>query len=123
MHFPIAESIVAVAAAYVATGAVVALAFLVLAIENFAPAAKGSYLVRAVIAPGLVLLWPLVVARWIGLVGDRMRPPSPRSFSFHLTAWLCIAILAPAILAVAYMQSRVSLPASPSVRLSEQATR
>jgi hypothetical protein len=61
----IASLIVGMAAFYVAAGALVALAFLTSGIERLDPASKNAYSFRALIFPGLVLLWPYVLVRWM----------------------------------------------------------
>ena len=48
-------------------GIVVGVAFLFLVIDRVDPAARGSYAVRPLLLPGLVLLWPVVAARWFVL--------------------------------------------------------
>ena len=53
--------------AYGATGAVLALAFLLWGIDRVDPSARGAYAFRPLLIPGLVLLWPLVAARWLAL--------------------------------------------------------
>jgi hypothetical protein len=52
---------------YGAVGAVVALAFLLWGIDRVDEAAHGAWLVRPQLALGVILLWPLVLARWIVL--------------------------------------------------------
>jgi hypothetical protein len=52
---------------YSAVGVVVALAFLLWGIDRVDEAARGAWLVRPQLAPGMILLWPLVLARWIVL--------------------------------------------------------
>ncbi len=53
--------------AYGAVGAVLALAFLLWGIDRIDAAAGGAYAFRPLLLPGLVLLWPLVAARWLAL--------------------------------------------------------
>jgi hypothetical protein len=48
-------------------GAAVAVAFLLVGIDRIDAAARGSYAVRPILVPGLILLWPLVLWRWIAL--------------------------------------------------------
>jgi hypothetical protein len=57
--------LVMVLGAYGAIGLVVAVLFLVFAIERMDPAAVGAYAFRPLLIPGLMLLWPLVLARWV----------------------------------------------------------
>ncbi|MEM7527155.1 MAG: hypothetical protein AAF416_05695 [Pseudomonadota bacterium] len=66
---------------YLYIGAAVAALFLVLGIERIEPNARGAYAFRALIVPGLILVWPLVLWRWYALalgdegVEERHRPP------------------------------------------------
>ncbi len=53
--------------AYGGAGAVVALAFLGWGIDRVDPSAHGAWLVRPLLAPGVVVLWPLVLVRWVAL--------------------------------------------------------
>jgi hypothetical protein len=50
---------------YGAIGLVVAVPFLVFAIGRMDPAAVGAYAFRPLLVPGLTLLWPLVLLRWL----------------------------------------------------------
>lgn len=49
---------------YLSIGAVVSTAFLVLGLDRVDPGARGALAFRPLIVPGLVLLWPLVLAIW-----------------------------------------------------------
>ena len=60
-----AAGIVHAAMAYGAAGAALAIAFLLWGIDRVDPSARGAYAFRPLLIPGLVLLWPLVAARWI----------------------------------------------------------
>jgi hypothetical protein len=69
----IASVIVGIAALYAIAGALVAAAFLAGGgIDRLDPAAKHAYYFRALIFPGVVLLWPIVLLRWA-----RARPAGP----------------------------------------------
>jgi len=57
--------IVELARWYVYAGVVFAAAFLIFGIDRVDPQARGAYAFRPLIAPGVVLLWPLVLWRWI----------------------------------------------------------
>jgi hypothetical protein len=65
------EAIVLVATAYGWCRGAVALAFLLWGIDRIDPAARGAYLVRPLLAPGVVLLWPWVLLRWAALERGR----------------------------------------------------
>jgi hypothetical protein len=60
-----------VARVYGAVGCAVAAAFLLFGIDRIDPSARGSYAFRTLIAPGAVLLWPLVLVRWLALARQR----------------------------------------------------
>lgn len=52
-------------AGYLGIGALVGLAFLVVALPRVDPAGKGSSIAfRLLVFPGCVLLWPALIARW-----------------------------------------------------------
>ena len=50
---------------YAVCGALIAAGFLLFGLDRIDPAARGAYWFRALLLPGLILLWPLVVWRWI----------------------------------------------------------
>jgi len=52
---------------YGGVGLALALAFVLYGMDRIDSAAKDAYAVRPLLMPGLVLLWPLVVIRWIAL--------------------------------------------------------
>lgn len=52
---------------YLIAGAVVAAAFLVVGIDRVEPSARSSYVFRPLLIPGICLIWPLVLYRWIRL--------------------------------------------------------
>jgi hypothetical protein len=53
------------ASIYGAAGFGVAVAFLLFGLERAAPSARGAYAFRPLLVPGLMLLWPLVLWRWL----------------------------------------------------------
>lgn len=71
-----AELIVQSATVYAAIGGVVALLFLLFGIDRVDPAARGAYAFRPMIAPGIVLLWPVVLVRWAVLERRRSQEPA-----------------------------------------------
>ena len=62
-----AALIVDVVMAYGVFGLLVAAAFLLWGIDRVDPAANGAYAFRPLLVPGIVLLWPVVAARWAAL--------------------------------------------------------
>lgn len=63
----LAQSIIIAAQIYAAIGVVVAVLFVVIGLGRIELAARGAFLFRLQIIPGLILLWPVVLARWIEL--------------------------------------------------------
>lgn len=54
-------------------GLAVAIPFLTLGVDRIDPSARGSYLFRVLILPGVVMLWPIVLLRWAQLERRRSR--------------------------------------------------
>ncbi len=71
-----AELIVQSATVYGAIGGLVAVLFLLFGIDRIDPAARGAYAFRPMIAPGIVLLWPVVLVRWAVLERRRSQEPA-----------------------------------------------
>ncbi|MFS8179988.1 hypothetical protein ACMG4P_00360 [Pseudovibrio denitrificans] len=63
----VAESIILIAQIYCVIGLIVALAFITIGLGRIELAARGAFLFRLQIIPGLILLWPIVIARWVAL--------------------------------------------------------
>ena len=62
----LAHVILAVAAAYVAVGLPVAVAFVIVGVGRVDHAARGSPVgFRLIILPGSVALWPVLLAKWV----------------------------------------------------------
>ena len=62
-----AESFLAWVEVYALIGVAVAAAFLIIGVGRISPEARGAYLFRLLVLPGVVGLWPLVLWRWIVL--------------------------------------------------------
>jgi hypothetical protein len=52
---------------YAVTGIAVAVVFLTIGIGRVDKAARHAYVFRLLLIPGVVLLWPLVLTRWLTL--------------------------------------------------------
>lgn len=98
--YPIAVGLAGFAEIWVWIGAAVALVFLCWGIDRIEPNARGSYVFRSLIAPGVMLLWPLVVGRWLWLESGRedwrLRHAPPRIMQGRMavaTACVVIALL------------------------------
>jgi hypothetical protein len=107
---------------YSALGAVVAAAFLAFGLARVDPAARGSYTFRPLLVPGLVLLWPLVLWRWLRLARGPARPMLGRRYTAtHRAAWTVLAVLLPLLLLAALALRQGSPPETAPVRLAEPA--
>jgi len=71
--FTLADPIQLALLAWALAGLVVAALFLLIGVGKIDPAAHNALAFRAVILPGVVLLWPAVLWRWIAL---SVRKPS-----------------------------------------------
>ncbi|MEM7056473.1 MAG: hypothetical protein AAF557_02690 [Pseudomonadota bacterium] len=80
-------------------GGLVALAFLTFGIDRIDEDARGAYMFRVLIVPGVLLIWPLVLWRWWVLETGRdkwpLRHAPPRRS--HSAVWIALAVLIPAI--------------------------
>lgn len=69
----LAALIVEAAKGYGVAGLVAAAAFLIFGVGRIDPSARNAYAFRPMLIPGVVLLWPLVLARWAGRERARRR--------------------------------------------------
>ncbi len=69
-----AEAIFMVARFWLIAGGFVAAAFLTIGIDRIDEDARGTYVFRPLLLPGVLLIWPLVLWRWIVLETGRDRP-------------------------------------------------
>lgn len=94
-----AATLILAVQAYLAFGAIVAFGFVLVGIGRIEPNARGAFVFRPLIIPGLVLIWPLVLIRWWQLETGRADPAArhrpPRALQGALA--LVLALLIPAI--------------------------
>ncbi len=80
-------------------GSVIAAVFLTVGIDRIDENAHGSYVFRPLVIPGVILIWPLVLWRWLVLETGRddwaKRHVPPRRA--HGRVWIVLAVLIPAI--------------------------
>ncbi len=69
-----AQTMITFAWGYGAVGAAVSALFLLFGIDRIDPAAKGTYSFRPLLIPGIVVLWPFVLVRWLSLERSVSRP-------------------------------------------------
>ncbi|WP_226925805.1 hypothetical protein [Meridianimarinicoccus sp. MJW13] len=85
---------------YLYIGGLVAVVFLLWGADRVEPNLRGSWLVRPMLVPGTVLLWPLVLWRWARLEKGRVDPCArhlPPRGGQDLAA-LMLALLIPVVL-------------------------
>ncbi len=84
-------------------GGVVAAAFLTIGIDRIEANARGAYIFRVLLIPGVLLLWPLVLWRWAVLEAGRdewqKRHAPPRRA--HRRVWAVLAVAIPVLLVAA----------------------
>ena len=81
-------------------GVAVAIVFLVFGIDRVEENARGAYLFRPLLIPGIVLLWPLVLVRWAVVESqgyDAIRRDRPVRDS-HAVVWWPLAAIIPLVL-------------------------
>ncbi|MGI9407139.1 MAG: hypothetical protein ACR2O4_12285 [Hyphomicrobiaceae bacterium] len=101
-------------------GAVVALVFLTIGIDRIDENARSSYIFRPLLVPGVLLIWPIVLWRWIVLERNGAQCPGrykPQRRT-HGQLWLVFSILIPAIFAGALLVRQTWPEQAPAVRLS-----
>lgn len=117
-----AALIVMLGQAWLLAGLGVALAFLLFGLDRIDPAARGAYGFRPLLLPGLVLLWPLVVWRWLEVMSSPPASCGPpalrrRHKRAHALLWLILAGLLPLVLGTALALRQQDLPAPASLRI------
>lgn len=109
-----AKVIAALAGGYLLTGLAVGIAFLLFRLDKQYPAARGAYAFRPLLLPGLALLWPVVLRRW--MAGGAANVASHKRA--HWVIWAAMALLLVIIFGLAASIGPSRLPEEPSRRLS-----
>lgn len=95
-----AELIVTLAGWWLIAGSFVAVAFLFVGIDRIDEDARGAYVFRPLLVPAILLIWPMVLWRWIrlelGLADENKRYRPPRAIHFP-TALVLALVLAVAV--------------------------
>lgn len=58
---------------YAVVGGLVAVPFVLVGVDRVDPASRGAIVFRPLLLPGAVMLWPLVLGRWITFERHRAR--------------------------------------------------
>jgi len=119
-----------IAAAYLGCGALVAAFFFVRWCGSFDPSAReGSWGFRVLIAPGVVALWPVILAQVARLQrnqkveGEAETPISPEALRRnHSLAFVVLGILAQVIFAVVLTRRAPRLEDAPLVEVATKLT-
>ena len=117
-----------VAAIYAGCGLLFAVLFLVLWCKSFDPsAASGTWGFRVLIVPGLVALWPLMLAKVLAVRrGGSAQGPAETPVSSetlrrnHSIAFITLAILGPLLFAVALIRRAPRLQDVPATAIPAQ---
>lgn len=100
-----AASWLAFAETWLIAGLVVAALFLAFGLDRLDESARGAFIFRALILPGLVLIWPLALYRWIVLETGRerwaLRHRPPREA--HGKVWAVLGALIPIVFLAALL--------------------
>ena len=97
-----AELILFIVKAWGAIGALVAIPFLTFGIDRLDEDARGAYVFRPLLVPGILLIWPLILWRWYCLASGRdkwsrrYRPPraTHKWFAFLMPVAILLIIIA-----------------------------
>ena len=103
-----AELIFWIARTWLWIGAAVAAVFLTIGIDRIDEDARGAYVFRPLLIPGVLLIWPLVLWRWWTLEAARFDPHSryrPVRAAHGIAAiLLCVTVLGAIALGLAVRQ-------------------
>lgn len=94
-----AQTLLTAGQVYVWAGIAVAVVFLGWGLDRIEPKARGAWMFRPLLIPGVVLIWPLVLWRWLGLErggGDPQRrhaPPRKTQAVLGLTLALAVPVM------------------------------
>lgn len=101
-------------------GLALAAVFLTIGIDRVEPNSRTSFIFRPLLIPGVVLLWPLVLWRWVVIETGRDRPLArhrpPRGT--HKAVWIVFSLLIPAILVAGLIVRQDGPWERPAVQLS-----
>ncbi|GFE64184.1 hypothetical protein KIN_12580 [Litoreibacter roseus] len=106
---------------YLAVGALVALPFLVVGLGRIDENAQNTWVFRPMLIPGVLLIWPLVLWRWIVLETGRADEPArhrpPLTWQPRLT--LTLAVLLPFLIFAALVIRQDGPFERPAVQLED----
>ncbi|AXI46676.1 hypothetical protein C1J03_11980 [Sulfitobacter sp. SK012] len=87
-----AELIVLVVKLWAGAGVLVAIPFLIFGMDRLDEDARGAYVFRPLLVPGIVLIWPAVVWRWYVLGSGKDTWPVKYRPRRHNHQWFALAM-------------------------------
>lgn len=101
----IGATLVWLASIWLYAGGAVAVVFLLYGIDRVSEEARSAYLFRPLLVPGVLLLWPLVLWRWLRIErgGSQMVGRYRPVRDAHARVWMVLAVLIPLILVTALL--------------------
>ncbi len=112
-------TLVWLATVWLYVGGAVAIVFLLYGIDRISEDARGAYFFRPLLVPGILLLWPIVLWRWLDLErgGDELAGRYRPVRDAHARVWMVLAILIPLTLATALLIRQTPPSRDVAVRL------
>ena len=119
-----AALIIDIAGWWLIAGAIIAALFLTIGMDRIDEDARGAYMFRPLLIPGVMLIWPLVLWRWLRLEQGEdnwlKRYQPPRAVHLKVAVFLAMAI---GLLILAGLSIRQEWPADLApVQLEEPAS-
>lgn len=98
-----AQTILTAAEYWLYAGAVVSALFLTIGIDRIDEDARGAYIFRPLLIPGVLLIWPIVLWRWgtMEIGADSWRHRHLPERRVHGPIWYILALSIPLIVIVA----------------------
>ena len=120
-----AEVIIRIVEFYGFAGMAVAVLFLTIGIDRIDASARGAYMFRPLVAPGVVVLWPLVLLRWIALEREAIESDIRQRLhrTAHARIWTVLALELPVILLALLVMRQTTPMDRPAVQISEDGER
>ena len=117
-----AETLLDIGRIYLMIGGAATLLFCFVAVGRIDPNGENAWVFRPLLVPGVVLLWPLVLYRWMRIAGgweEFKRHQPPRQTQDRLGIVLAVAI--PVILVVCLSARQPNKYEAPAIQLAPPA--
>ncbi len=102
-------------------GAAVAFVFLTIGIDRIDENARGSYIFRPLLVPGVLLIWPVVLWRWLRLEQNNEDPQARYKpvRKAHKSVWLVLGVVIPLLFVTALLIKQTWPTNAPAIQLQE----